>query len=534
MTKTGDIVGKHAWPDSVWKQSHEIPAAITTTHPDHSPALLMAASLISIFLFQCSTQKNPAHPIPHAEILAQFEKWPDCGQGTRHESWYGLHLQGHRVGYEHRRSWSCETGLGFRTLHKIDEVFCFLREGHRIEHSTQSVFIENEQGATVRIQHKSTQKDHPPQVTHAGKVGNQMITIRGNEIQRARFESEAMDAERFFRKALHQPATTMGKKTLFRSFSHSQGTYVDNWVTVLSKDQTLVRLQHKSSDLPGLTNTVVLGPGSVPLSMTNVIGRVKMEKRLLDHAPRAELPNKPPSVDELMKIKTQGRIKKPALAKKVRYRIENLPPEINIENLNGPGQNVLQSPKPGTLLLETHQIIPAKNTRLFQNQPLACWLADTALAQSSHPAIRKLAQRLTSGTPDVWKKALNLRHWVANEIKSDLGMTFGSAVDVLSTGRGDCSEKSVLLTALARAVGIPARSVVGLVYHQGVFSGHMWTEVMLNNQWQPLDAALGPERPSAARIRLAVAPLGLSGNNNTETLMWMVSGVRIIVESVAH
>jgi transglutaminase-like putative cysteine protease len=47
----------------------------------------------------------------------------------------------------------------------------------------------------------------------------------------------------------------------------------------------------------------------------------------------------------------------------------------------------------------------------------------------------------------------------------------------------------VLFNALARAVGIPARTVVGLVHLRGAFYYHAWSEVWLG-RWLSLDSTL--------------------------------------------
>ena len=51
---------------------------------------------------------------------------------------------------------------------------------------------------------------------------------------------------------------------------------------------------------------------------------------------------------------------------------------------------------------------------------------------------------------------------------------------------GDCSEHTVLMVTLCRAVGIPARAAVGVMYGGGIFAYHMWPEVFVG-QWIGLD-----------------------------------------------
>ena len=63
----------------------------------------------------------------------------------------------------------------------------------------------------------------------------------------------------------------------------------------------------------------------------------------------------------------------------------------------------------------------------------------------------------------------------------------------------------MLLAALCRARGIPARVAIGLVYYepkQG-FAYHMWNEVWIGQQWVPLDATLGQGGIGAAHLKVS-------------------------------
>lgn len=71
---------------------------------------------------------------------------------------------------------------------------------------------------------------------------------------------------------------------------------------------------------------------------------------------------------------------------------------------------------------------------------------------------------------------------------------FNIASVVATQGSGDCTEYAVLTAALARALDIPSRVIIGSVIleekSQVTAFGHAWTEVWQNDQWQILDAAL--------------------------------------------
>jgi hypothetical protein len=59
----------------------------------------------------------------------------------------------------------------------------------------------------------------------------------------------------------------------------------------------------------------------------------------------------------------------------------------------------------------------------------------------------------------------------------------------------------VLFNALARAAGIPARTVVGLVYLRGAFYYHAWSEVWLG-KWISLDAVLDQFPADVTHVKL--------------------------------
>jgi len=85
---------------------------------------------------------------------------------------------------------------------------------------------------------------------------------------------------------------------------------------------------------------------------------------------------------------------------------------------------------------------------------------------------------------------------------------YATAVEAFEQRAGDCTEFAVLLAALARAEGMAARVVVGLVYSdrfsgkKDVFSPHSWVQVWEGNRWVSYDAALAGF--DATHIALAV------------------------------
>jgi transglutaminase-like putative cysteine protease len=95
---------------------------------------------------------------------------------------------------------------------------------------------------------------------------------------------------------------------------------------------------------------------------------------------------------------------------------------------------------------------------------------------------------------------------VYENVAKEVTISVPSALDIYRTRRGDCNEHTVLYVALARAIGLPARTAAGLVYLNGSFYYHAWPEVYLNG-WVPVDPTFGQFPADAAHLRFVVGGL---------------------------
>jgi len=88
------------------------------------------------------------------------------------------------------------------------------------------------------------------------------------------------------------------------------------------------------------------------------------------------------------------------------------------------------------------------------------------------------------------------------------GRSFDIASQVATHKTGDCSEHAVLLVALARALGLPARVAIGTLVARvdgelGAF-GHAWAEIYRDGAWKLVDAT-----PLEGGTQVAYLPEGL-------------------------
>jgi hypothetical protein len=123
--------------------------------------------------------------------------------------------------------------------------------------------------------------------------------------------------------------------------------------------------------------------------------------------------------------------------------------------------------------------------------------APNAWLQSDAPPIRQLAAEVVGNAGSNRARMRRLRGFVSGYITGHgLDAGYASALEVLKSRQGDCTEYAVLLAALARAQGIPTRVVVGMVYADRfagidrVFAPHEWVQAWIDGRWQSYDAAL--------------------------------------------
>jgi hypothetical protein len=135
-----------------------------------------------------------------------------------------------------------------------------------------------------------------------------------------------------------------------------------------------------------------------------------------------------------------------------------------------------------------------------RQRPLDPFIQPTVFLQSDHPNITRVAADIVLGERDARKAALRIKDWVYKEIAKEPTVSIPNALEVLQTKKGDCNEHTVLFNALARAAGIPAKTVIGVVYLRGAFYYHAWSEVWLG-QWVSLDPVLNQFPADATHIK---------------------------------
>jgi transglutaminase-like putative cysteine protease len=201
------------------------------------------------------------------------------------------------------------------------------------------------------------------------------------------------------------------------------------------------------------------------------------------------------------------RIDDPATVRRLRLRLQGAEGFAGAD-LVGAGQTV------------AGDVFEMRDTRALVPGPAdpesAQFLAPEPFLESDAPEIIEEARRAVADATDGRTRAERLVRHVHAILRKKPTVSLPSALEVLKTRVGDCNEHTALYVAMARSLGLPARTAVGLVYLRGAFYYHAWAEVYLagvegRGLWLPVDPTLDQFPADATHVRLARGGLDKQG-----------------------
>ncbi len=184
---------------------------------------------------------------------------------------------------------------------------------------------------------------------------------------------------------------------------------------------------------------------------------------------------------------------------KVRARIKPTGLVVTPDGLNVPGQKftgtVNENLIEGIFEIELPKYdganAPPFPPDFSANESLSEYLEPDDIIESDDPILIEQARMITEGSKDSWEAAVRIAQWVSDEITYAIpgGMTARKTFDMRA---GECGAHSLLVAALCRSVGIPARVVWGCMYipnFGGAFGQHGWNEIYMGDAgWLQIDA----------------------------------------------
>ena len=222
------------------------------------------------------------------------------------------------------------------------------------------------------------------------------------------------------------------------------------------------------------------------------------------------------SIDLLndMVAKVSTRLDDPHSAKRIVYRVHLANKDPAAVFARDSRQQVVEiSDRQAELTVLASQLASspsADQTSSSADTPSDADNGPSGIIQSDAPLVRAMAAEIgpDEGSPVMLATALEAAvNRLITEV--DFSQAFATAAEVAETRRGDCTEHSVLLAALCRARGLPARVAIGLVYVDSLhgFAYHMWNEVWIGDRWLSLDATLARGGIGPAHLKLTHSSL---------------------------
>jgi transglutaminase-like putative cysteine protease len=199
----------------------------------------------------------------------------------------------------------------------------------------------------------------------------------------------------------------------------------------------------------------------------------------------------------------RARIDDPRNVRRLRLRLEGA--DLSAIDLRGVGQTV-----DGDIV----ELVDPRTLEPGRGDPdTARYLTPEAFIESDAPEIIAEAGVAVRGVNGVRARAERLTRYVNALLEKKPTISLPSAREVLRTKVGDCNEHTALFVAMARALGIPARIAVGMVYIHGAFYYHAWPEVYIGEEsgnagpprgmWLPVDPTLNQFPADGTHLRLA-------------------------------
>ncbi|MFO0808688.1 MAG: transglutaminase-like domain-containing protein [Gemmataceae bacterium] len=452
------------------------------------------------------------------------------------DNWDAAYLDGHRAGYVRLKVEEFTLAGGAKVIRASQEMNLNVRRGNDVN----SIMVvtgtdELPDGKLIGVFMQQTLGKGVQQVVHGKVQGNQLqLTAQGPQGNfnklipwDPRVVSAAGEAELLSKR---DPKPKPGDKFDYYTFNPVVNTIVPIHVTVESFEEVPIRTAN------GVERPRLLRVSAVP----DEIFQVQLPSQLLwfdaNYELRRSMANLPgigylvlekstetavkqPIARELLvdimerqSIKLNRRITTPHALSEIVYR-------ITLDDKD-PAKTFAQDDRQSVTNIQGKTFdltVRAVRTPPAQEPPGTVppgpeFTTSNYFLTSDDTLVKQRAQAAIGGETDPWRKALLIERWVHTNMKVlNFSEAMVPAFKVAQTLEGDCTEYSMLTAAMCRAVGVPSRTVIGLVYvdvpapRQPLFGFHMWTEVWVRGAWVSIDSTLGQGNIGPAHLKIADA-----------------------------
>lgn len=441
--------------------------------------------------------------------------------------WYAVELFGSRAGVMKQT----EERKGDSIVSSSDMSFDINRGAMKISISMQSSFTETAEGKPVAMRSVQNMGLKPMTQEFEFKAdGVHLTTLQGDQRSERTLATPAGDwltpaaADRFMTQRFKSGAreiklTSIDPSNGLTPVTTTRRIGEKSKMTAMGREIEVTRCTSVVSSAPGIESVEWLDEEGVLVKTETQMGAIRMvmtictEAEASNKTPGAEIPDAFTGTF----IKPDLAIDSPRQLKKGVYLLSVAEGSLETPPTTGSQTFERLSPREGRLTVVTDVFSPAPKA----DESNAAYLASTGLCNINDEEVKRLAAAAVKHVDKdatTLAKAMACRGFVHSFIRTkSLNVGFASATEVARTREGDCTEHGVLLCALLRANGIPARVVSGLVYADSfaganrIFGYHMWAQGLIEidgaKRWVDLDGTLPSVSYDATHICLGLSEL---------------------------
>jgi len=447
--------------------------------------------------------------------------------GTLHaevlqDEWARVLLAGNQIGFYHVSTEKIQEDGKDVYVSSEESNFSMRRAGIVLNLTEKSKTREDETGRVLSFKMERRMGGDLMEVS-AKSEGDQLVVIANGMTSTAPYPETAL-GPRKIDVEMRQKGFAPGTTSTFSMFDREDPSKAATLTTtILPKEKLKIGDEEKEwvtsnsniSNMPGMTvKTWADDEGNfrlirVPLG---AMGTIEMEKSTKELAMQEA---KPAEMFINTLIRPSRPVPNPEKLKEAVYLI-SAPKGKPVSFYSGEGQKVEAKENNTFQITVTLPVAPSADT-IFKDSPIRegsfeKYLKPSPFLQSDDPGVIALARQIAGDENNALTLANRIQQGVYLKISNkNLATGIASAASVAKTLEGDCTEHAVLSAAIARALGLPSRIVVGLVYAPsgglaGYFGYHMWAEILVAPEcWWPVDAAFG--RYDVTHIAMAKSAL---------------------------
>ncbi len=445
-----------------------------------------------------------------------------CAGASAQESWDAIYLAGAKIGFVHTWVEKVQNrGRDYLRV-RIDIEMHVKRRDDQSDMRLMYGTIETHEGQVLRLDTR-TQTGGQDLRAHGDVIGGRMkLTLEGGgqpQTQTIPWGPEV--------RGPYAPEQSMARKPMKEKEKRTLKMYVPELNTVCTVElqartvEPVLLGDGASHNLLRVDQTTAVDgqprpeydarvwvdeAGQVLKSEQDVMGGVVMYRTTKEAATSPAGPVQFNLVLDTV-VKVERRIPNPEQTRSVKYRITLNGSEPARVIPTDARQSIQAEGSPSSAILEVKRMGPLDGPP-GADEVDPQYLGSNPLVTSDDAVVRGRARTVTRGVEDPWEKATRINQWVFQNIRGkNFKVAFAPANDVIRNLNGDCTEHAVLAAAMCRAVGVPARVVIGLIYVNEKdlegFGYHMWNEVYVNKRWVAIDPSWNQTEVDAVHIKLA-------------------------------